>query len=156
MISSSTGDAATLRRDLFYRINVVTVRVPPLRERMEDLAALVRIFLARRKRAVREDALAILRGYHWPGNIRELRNVIDRAVIVEGGDVITPDALPPLEGELVATAVRAQWTLEELESRYIREILRQTRSNFSRTAQMHEISSDLGRFQCRRRVRRRN
>jgi len=48
--------------------------------------------------------------------------------------VITPDALPPLEGELVATAARAQWTLEELESRYIREILRQTRSNFSRTA----------------------
>ena len=134
VISSSSGDASSLRRDLFYRINVVTLRVPPLRERMEDLAGLVRTFVARRKRAVREDALAMLRGYHWPGNVRELRNVIERAVIVEQGDVITPDALPPLEGELVASAARAQWTLEELESRYIREILRQTRSNFSRTA----------------------
>src|SRR5258708_8875697 len=79
VISSSSGDAATLRRDLFYRINVVTLRVPPLRERLEDLPALVRIFLARRKRAVREDALAILRGYHWPRNIRYLRHVTDPA-----------------------------------------------------------------------------
>ena len=134
MISSSSGDASTLRRDLFYRINVVTLRVPPLRERMEDLASLVRTFLARRKRGVREDALAILRSYHWPGNVRELRNVVERAVIVEQGDVITPDALPSFESELVPMAARAQWTLEELESRYIREILRQTRSNFSRAA----------------------
>ena len=134
VISSSSGDASTLRRDLFYRLNVVTLRVPPLRERMEDVAALARKFLARRKRAVREDALAMLQSYHWPGNVRELRNVIERAVIVEGGDVITPEALPPLEGDLVATAASAQWTLDELESRYIREILRQTRCNFSRTA----------------------
>src|SRR5258707_2010303 len=101
---------------------------------MEDVAGMVTASLPRRKRAVREDALAILRGYHWPGNIRELRNIIERAVIVEEGDVITPEALPPLEGELVATAARSQWPLEHLESCYIREILRQTRTNYSRTS----------------------
>jgi transcriptional regulator with PAS, ATPase and Fis domain len=134
VISSSSGDASSLRRDLLYRINVVTLHVPPLRERMEDLVPLVRELLARRKRAVREDALAVLRSYHWPGNVRELQNVIERAVIVEEGDVITPDSLPPFEGDLVETASRSQWTLEELESRYIREVLRQTRCNYSRTA----------------------
>jgi DNA-binding NtrC family response regulator len=134
VISSSSSDASTLRRDLFYRINVVTLRVPPLRERMEDLAALVRTFVGRRKRGIRDDAMTLLRGYHWPGNVRELRNVIERAVIVEPGDVITPASLPPLDGDLIAAAGRSSWTLEELESRYIREVLRQTRSNFSRAA----------------------
>ena len=134
VISSSSDDASSLRRDLLYRINVVTLRVPPLRERMQDLLPLARKFLARRKRAVREDALALLRSYHWPGNVRELQNVIERAVIVERGDVITPESLPPLEGDLVEMAGRSQWTLEELESHYIREILRQNRRNYSRAA----------------------
>jgi DNA-binding NtrC family response regulator len=134
VISSSSSDASTLRRDLFYRINVVTLRVPPLRERMEDLDALVRSFVARRKRGVREDAMAMLRSYHWPGNIRELRNVIERAVLIEESDFVTPGSLPPPDGDLVAIAAQGQWTLAELESRYIREILRQTRSNFSRAA----------------------
>ena len=134
VISSSSSDASTLRRDLFYRINVVTLYVPPLRERLEDLDALVRGFLARRKRGVREDALAMLRHYHWPGNVRELRNVIERAVLIEEGDFVTPGSLPPLDGDLIAVAARGEWTLEELESRYIREILRQTRSNYSKAA----------------------
>lgn len=140
VISSSSGDASTLRRDLFYRINVVTLRVPALRERMEDLDALVKSFLARRKRGVRDDAMALLRSYHWPGNIRELRNVVERAVLVEEGDVITPAALPPLDGDLIAIAATGAWTLEELESRYIREVLRRTRSNFSKAASVLGIN----------------
>jgi DNA-binding NtrC family response regulator len=83
---------------------------------------------------VRDDAMALLRRYPWPGNVRELRNVIERAVIVEEGDFITPSSLPPLDGDLVAIAAEGKWTLDELESRYIREVLRQTRSNFSRAA----------------------
>ncbi len=101
---------------------------------MEDLDALVRSFLARRKRGVQEDAMTMLRHYDWPGNIRELRNVIERAVLIEEGDFVTPGSLPPLGGDLVAVAARGEWTLAELESRYIREILRQTRSNYSRAA----------------------
>lgn len=134
VISSSSSDASTLRRDLFYRINVVTLRVPPLRERMEDLDTLIRSFLARRKRGVRDDAMALLRGYYWPGNVRELRNAVERAVIVEESDLITPGSLPPLDGDLIAIAAEGKWTLDELEARYIREVLRQTRANYSKAA----------------------
>jgi len=140
VISSSSADPAVLRRDLFYRINVVTLRVLPLRERMEDLPSLIRKFVARRKRGVREDALAFLREYHWPGNVRELRNVIERAVIIEESDLITPSSLPPLDGDLVATAAYAQWTLDQLESRYILEVLRQTRANYSKAAKILGIN----------------
>jgi DNA-binding NtrC family response regulator len=140
VMSSSSADPATLRRDLLYRINVVTLRLPPLRERMEDLAALARRFLARRKRGVRGDAMALLRAYHWPGNVRELRNVIERAAIVEESDLVTPASLPPLDGDLVATALHARWTLEQLEIRYITEVLRQTRSSFSKAAEVLGIN----------------
>jgi transcriptional regulator with PAS, ATPase and Fis domain len=138
--SGSLDVTSMLRRDLLYRINVVTLSIPPLRERKEDLEPLARGFLARRKRAIRADALAMLRSYDWPGNVRELRNVIERAVIIEAGDVITPSSLPPLDGNVVATAARAQWTLDELESRYIREILRQTQSNYSKAAKILGIN----------------
>jgi two-component system, NtrC family, response regulator AtoC len=129
-----------LRRDLFYRINVVTLMIPPLRERREDIPRLARSFLARRKRAIDPAAMRMLAGHDWPGNIRELRNVIDRAVLIEESDVVTPTSLPPLSGDLIKSATRQQWTLDELESRYIREVLRQTKSNYSRAAQILGIN----------------
>jgi transcriptional regulator with PAS, ATPase and Fis domain len=134
VITSSSEDPLTLRRDLLYRINVVTLTIPPLRERPEDIPRLAKTFLARRKSGFDAAALRILSEHNWPGNVRELRNVIDRAVVIEDSDVITPDSLPPLERDLVETTSRQQWTLEQLEERYIREILRQTRSNYSRAA----------------------
>lgn len=133
-VITSAADAASLRRDLLYRVNVVTLTVPPLRERAEDVALLARGFLARRKRGIDPTAMTILQQHDWPGNVRELRNVIDRAVLVEESDVITPQSLPPLDADLAATAARQQWTIEQLEARYIREILRQTRGNYSRAA----------------------
>ena len=133
-VITSASDPASLRRDLLYRVNVVTLAIPPLRERAEDIPLLARAFLARRKRGVDRAAMTILQQHEWPGNVRELRNVIDRAVLVEESDVITPKSLPPLEGDLVAIAARRQWTIEQLEARYIREILRQTRANYSRAA----------------------
>jgi two-component system response regulator AtoC len=133
-VITSASDPASLRRDLLYRVNVVTLAIPPLRERVDDIPLLARAFLARRKRGVDRAAMAILQQHEWPGNVRELRNVIDRAALVEESDVITPKSLPPLEGDLVATASRRQWTIEQLEARYIREILRQTRANYSRAA----------------------
>jgi DNA-binding NtrC family response regulator len=133
-VITSAADAASLRRDLLYRINVVTLTLPPLRERAEDVALLARSFLSRRKRGIDPAAMTILRQHDWPGNVRELRNVIDRAVLIEETDVITPQSLPPLDADLAATAARQQWTIEQLEARYIREILRQTRSNYSKAA----------------------
>jgi DNA-binding NtrC family response regulator len=138
VISSSSIPAdellAGLRRDLFYRINVVTLTIPPLRERREDIPRLASSFLARRKRGIDAEAMQILVEHEWPGNVRELRNVIERAVLIEESKVITSAALPPLTTDFVASASRNQWTLEDLESRYIREILRQTKSNYSRAA----------------------
>jgi len=131
---------AGLRRDLFYRINVVTLTIPPLRERREDIPRLAKSFLARRKRGIDAEAMQMLIEHEWPGNIRELRNVIERATLIEEGDMITPASLPPLVSDIIETAARHQWTIDELESRYIREILRQTKSNFTNAAKILGIN----------------
>jgi DNA-binding NtrC family response regulator len=131
---------AGLRRDLFYRINVVTLTIPPLRERREDIPQLAKSFLARRKRGIDAEAMQMLVEHEWPGNIRELRNVIERATLIEESDTITPASLPPLTANIVESAVRNQWTLDDLESRYIREVLRQTKSNYSRAAKILGIN----------------
>jgi DNA-binding NtrC family response regulator len=144
VISSSSIPAEELltglRRDLFYRINVVTLTIPPLRERREDIPRLAKSFLARRKRGIDAEASRMLLEHEWPGNIRELRNVIERAALIEESDVITSASLPPLVSDIVQTAARQQWTLDELESRYIREVLRLTRSNFSSAAKILGIN----------------
>ncbi len=134
IISSSSVAVDSLRQDLLYRINVVTFTIPPLRQRAEDIPQLAKTFLARRKRGIDDAAMEVLVGNRWPGNVRELRNVIDRAVLIEEGDVITPKSLPQFDSDLVATAAEQRWSLEQLEARYIREVLRQTRSNYSRAA----------------------
>jgi len=144
VISSSSIPAEELltglRRDLFYRINVVTLTIPPLRERREDIPRLAKSFLARRKRGIDAAAMRALTDHDWPGNVRELRNVIERAALVEESDVITPSSLPPLTADVVETATRRQWTLDELESRYIREVLRNTKSNYSTAAKILGIN----------------
>lgn len=146
VISSSNADLnallarGELRRDLFYRINVVTLMLPPLRERREDVLALAKRFAGKRKK-FSAAAAELIATYPWPGNIRELRNIVERAVLL-GNDVeIAPDALPiAAPADVVEVAASAQWTLDELESRYIREILRQTRSNYSRAAEILGIN----------------
>ncbi len=144
VISSSSIPAgelfAGLRRDLFYRINVVTLTIPPLRERREDIPRLAKSFLARRKRGIDPEAVRMLVEHEWPGNVRELRNVIERAALIEESDHITPSSLPPLTAGLIETAKRQQWTLDDLESRYIREVLRQTKSNYSHAAKILGIN----------------
>jgi DNA-binding NtrC family response regulator len=84
--------------------------------------------------------MRMLTTYPWPGNVRELRNAIDRAVLMEESDVITAASLPPLDGDVVDTAARARWTLDELESRYIRRILEETDDNYSRAAEVLGIN----------------
>ena len=145
MTSSSVDPDAMLaggglRRDLFYRINVVTLTMPPLRDRPEDIKPLAMRFLNRRKNGIDPVALRMLTAHSWPGNVRELRNAIERAVVLEPGEIITPASLPPLTSDPVETATRSQWTLEQLEERYIREILQKTRSNYSRAAEILGIN----------------
>jgi DNA-binding NtrC family response regulator len=146
VISSSNRDldellaAGGLRRDLFYRINVVTIALPPLRARREDIPALAKNFLGRKRRFT-EDALKMLTSHAWPGNIRELRNVIERAALLGEGNEIGPDALPLTPpSALVESATRDHWTLDELESQYIRSILRITKSNYSKAAEILGIN----------------
>jgi two-component system response regulator PilR (NtrC family) len=90
------------REDLFYRINVIPIVLPPLRERREDIPLLAEHFLAKYREQMAKpvtglshDALELLQQYDWPGNIRELENVIERAVALENTPTVLPDSLPP-------------------------------------------------------------
>ncbi|HZI93073.1 MAG TPA: sigma-54 dependent transcriptional regulator [Patescibacteria group bacterium] len=91
-------EAAEFRGDLYYRLNVVGIRLTPLRERRDDIAPLVEHFLSRLRvsapRGISKEALEMLTRYPWPGNVRELQNVIERAAVMAAGDVIGVDALP--------------------------------------------------------------
>ena len=140
VISSSSTSVAQLRNDLLYRINVVTLTIPPLRQRPEDIPQLAKAFLARRKRGIDQAALQMFLNYAWPGNVRELRNVIERAVLIEESDRVTPKSLPELSSDPIEAALERRWTLEQLECHYIREVLRQTRSNYSRAAEILGIN----------------
>jgi len=88
------------REDLFYRLNVIRINIPPLRERKEDIPLLIEHFIkiynqrtGKNIRGIKEDALKILQSYHWPGNVRELENCIERAVVFETSDFITTDSI---------------------------------------------------------------
>jgi two-component system, NtrC family, response regulator AtoC len=95
-------DAGTFRADLFYRLRVVPLHLPPLRERSSDIPELTKHFvdaysrdMGKRVRRIAPDAIELLREYPWPGNVRELRNVIERAILLADSDVLTMDTLPP-------------------------------------------------------------
>jgi DNA-binding NtrC family response regulator len=134
-----------LREDLYYRLNVVQVRVPPLRERMEDVPMLAMHFL--RKYAAREgvamggvteEAMGLLLGYGWPGNVRELENAIERAVVLGRGTELRAGDLPPQVHRRDADPtplVPAHLTLEELEKLAIAQALRLTGGNKSEAAE---------------------
>ncbi|MGD9615794.1 MAG: sigma-54-dependent transcriptional regulator [Alphaproteobacteria bacterium] len=108
---SSEIAAGRFREDLFYRLNVVPIRVPPLRERREDIPLLARHFMQRGAEAARiqprefgEDSLAALQAYSWPGNVRQLRNVIDWLLIMAPGDTAEPVRADMLPNEITAIA----------------------------------------------------
>ena len=142
-----------LREDLFYRLNVFAIELPPLRKRKEDLPLLIQAFLgefnARNRKAVSAldpAAMRALEQYNWPGNVRELRNVIERAVILCSGQFIEPKHLPPLvAAPTVETAkptlsLTPGTTVEEAENRLILMTLEHTRDNKTRAAEILGIS----------------
>jgi DNA-binding NtrC family response regulator len=129
------------REDLYYRLNVVTIKLPPLRERKDDIPILANFFLQRyakkNKKDIREISgrtMKLLVNYDWPGNIRELENVIERAVILSHSSIVHPDVLPENilrteeEEDLLPRAVEKRITLQELEREYIKRLLAKEKS----------------------------
>ncbi|MBL8700207.1 MAG: sigma-54-dependent Fis family transcriptional regulator [Alphaproteobacteria bacterium] len=128
VMSTSSRDLAAeiaagrLREDLFYRLNVVQIRVPPLKERREDIPTLARHFMARgafgastAPRELGEDAITALQAYDWPGNVRQLRNVVEWLQIMAPGDPGVPiraDMLPPEIGAIMPTTLRGDYSAE--------------------------------------------
>jgi len=137
------------REDLFWRLNVIRLNAPPLRERPFDIPLLVEHFVNKAAEAAKKpsldvssDALAVLTAYSWPGNVRELENAIERAVAFARGTVITSDDLPERvrtsgrTSALIARSVEQNMTLRDLEREYILEVLRRTGGNKSRAAEL--------------------
>ncbi len=146
------------REDLFYRLNVFPIKIPPLRERKEDIPLLVEYFVKKYcleiktpKKNISQDALNTLMKSRWKGNVRELENAIERAVILSDGEMITPehfvlDTLPftesaekifPEEGTLESVAREA---LRIAETQRIKQVLKETRGNKSRAAEILQVS----------------
>ncbi len=131
------------REDLFYRIQVVPLALPSLRERRQDIPALAQHFLkrsaARANKAIRgfvPDALQKLTVYSWPGNIRELENVVEHAVIMATQDMITPDLLPIARPAGKGTLVPLTEAKESFERDYLKTLLQITEGNISRASQI--------------------
>ncbi|HAN47728.1 MAG TPA: sigma-54-dependent Fis family transcriptional regulator, partial [Nitrospira sp.] len=130
------------REDFYYRLNVIELRLPPLRERREDIPILVDAFLkkcadsrGKQVKGLSESALAMLADYAWPGNVRELENVIERAVTLSHGDMIGADDLPvQVQGSrgdrrILDEAAERTLPLHEVEKEYIVKILEKTGGN---------------------------
>jgi DNA-binding NtrC family response regulator len=137
------------REDLFWRLNVIRLKVPPLRDRPFDIPLLVEHFVTKAAEVakrpaldVSSEALAVLTAYSWPGNVRELENAIERAIAFARGPVITPDDLPERvrtsgsASVLIARSLEQNMTIREMEREYILEVLRRTDGNKSRAAEL--------------------
>jgi len=135
------------REDLYYRLNVIQLHLPPLRGRQEDILALADHFLQRSAgrsaklvKGWKESARKLLLGYQWPGNVRELENVVERAVALAEGDLIGAEDLPHVMQErkgqdLLSSAVAQGFTLDQLEREYIERVLDVEGGNKTRAAQ---------------------
>ncbi|MGD8997245.1 MAG: sigma-54 dependent transcriptional regulator [Anaerolineae bacterium] len=167
-LRTAVGEGS-LREDLFYRLSVVVIELPPLRERMQDLGLFVAAFIKEFNKAmgksivaVSDEALGLMRSYDWPGNIRELRNVIERALVLCDGQEIQPAHLPaelsdsycspgglhstePLAG-LAPEGVDLAEVVSEMERRLIRDALGRTGGNQSKAAELLSISRDQLRY----------
>jgi DNA-binding NtrC family response regulator len=154
IISTSNRDIQSriedglFRSDLYYRLRVIDIDLPPLRGRKEDIPLLVRHFLNKFNKDLKKKvahvstgAMKIFMDYSWPGNVRELENVIQRAVTLSRDETIIPDDLPALMTRTNGTSFldptpgKAR-TLEDLEKEYIREVLAEVKGNRSRAAEM--------------------
>ena len=154
VVPADAVKSGKLREDLYYRLHVFAIELPPLRQRKEDLPLLIQSFIAefnsrnnKQVSAVEPAAMKVLEHYHWPGNVRELRNVIERAVILSSGQFLEMKHLPPYLTETPAPAapaggmaLTAGMTVEEAENRLIMLTLDHSGGNKTRAAEILGIS----------------
>ena len=168
-VAKAVADGA-LREDLFYRLNVIPVHLPPLRERREDIPPLVGHFLTslsaklgRPVRGVTPEALTVLEHHHWPGNVRELENVIERALVLGSGDTLEASALPSDLGlprnvqekpvEIPEEGLDLEATLSQIEQRYIQIALARTGGVQTRAAELLRVSFRQFRYKLQKYAR---
>ncbi|HET7620374.1 MAG TPA: sigma-54 dependent transcriptional regulator [Gemmatimonadaceae bacterium] len=152
---AADATAGRFREDLYYRVNVVGVRLPPLRERREDIPELALHFVRRhgvrlgfQAASIDGAGMRLLAEHSWPGNVRELENVIERALVLSGGDQIGVEHLTdlvhrprrPAEASSAETDLSVKRRTEELERRLIRRALERTRGNRTRAARLLDLS----------------
>jgi len=148
------------RKDLYYRLNVFPIEVPPLRDRPEDIPHLVEFFLKRMNKFSTKDihhihpnVLEAFRRYSWPGNIRELENLMERAYILETSSVLTPESFPSelfesqapsasiaFDAQLTLTEVRHRG-IEDIERRYLKEVLAKNQGRIKESASMAGVTT---------------
>lgn len=133
----------TFREDLYYRLNVITIEVPPLRERNGDILLLIYHFTKKFAEdaskpipTFTDEALKVLKGYHWPGNVRELENIIQRLVVMVEGEVVDVSDLPSLMRFCAPRDLGFTKTLEEVETDYVRNVLQSVNGNKTKAAQI--------------------
>jgi len=159
-------DNGLFREDLYYRLNVMQIEVPPLRERMEDIRLLVDHFIKKYsgeagKNGIRlsQEAWKALYGYDWPGNIRELENVIERAVVLNSEGIIELDDLPPAVsakkeeldvGKFIPHSAKLQETLDQIEEKMIRRALEYSGKVQAQAADMLGISRHLMHYKMKK------
>jgi transcriptional regulator with PAS, ATPase and Fis domain len=153
IIAATNKDLLTLvkkdkfREDLFYRLNVITIDIPPLRERVEDILLLVQNFSERfarefgkQKPLFSENALLVLKNYDWPGNVRELENIIQRMVVMTEGDTIDVPDLPSLMRFSALRGASSNRTLAEAETDHILSVLASVDGNKTQAAKILGIT----------------
>jgi two-component system response regulator PilR (NtrC family) len=154
---ASMVSATTFREDLYYRISVIPIELPPLRERAEDISELATHFVEKfcaptnRSLAISENAMRLLERYSWPGNVRELEHTIERAVALEGTALIEPERLPEKitnynpyrvadAMEFPEEGINLTAHLDQLEKSYVVEALRRTTGNQTNAAELLKMS----------------
>jgi Nif-specific regulatory protein len=154
-------NTGTFREDLYYRLNVFTIFIPPLRERKADLLLLVDHFLEKfareHKRNIKRistPAIDMLASYHWPGNVRELENTLERAVLMCDGEVIHGHHLPPSLQTAEASGTITRVSLTDAVSAYekdlIQDALKTTRGNRAKASRLLDTTERIINYKVRR------
>jgi DNA-binding NtrC family response regulator len=154
------ADRGEFRKDLYYRLNIFPIEIPPLKERTEDIPQIVEVFLKKLKQrheknihSIHPHVLGAFKNYPWPGNIRELENLMERACILETSNVLTPESFPaglfesgeakaeiPIEAHLSLADARRR-AVDDFERQYLKELFARTKGRVNRAAEDAGISS---------------
>jgi two-component system NtrC family response regulator len=142
------SDEHRFRSDLYFRLNIFEIKIPPLRERIKDIAPLIHYFVDqfssrgnKKTLSIAPDFMSKLETYHWPGNVRELRNVIERSVILVNDDILTQDVLPyEIQHQMDNTnKTLSAFSMQSVEKLHIQKVLNYTKGNKAEAARLLEI-----------------